>query len=381
MEKPGSGFELLEMLREKNGLTVQNYKDFTRYLDFKAREKGVPVHGQFELTPLCNFDCKMCYVHLDQKQLLGRAPLSADIWKDLIHQAFEEGLVSATLTGGECLTYPEFDEVFLYLHSLGCEVSVFTNGFLLNEKRIRFFKQHMPDRIQVTLYGWNDEVYERVTGRQAFTTVAENIRRAIEAELPVSLCVTPSSFLGEDVLKTIRFGKGMCKSFSVNSALFPPREETGRSGQRDDLEPELYLRIYRLIDELDGRETKEIEESKLPPVGGPSHECSECGLLCGGGRSSFVIDWKGIMMPCNRMHMIHADPLKEGFAAAWKQINREANSWPRVPECEGCAYRSVCNSCAAYKLQFTEPGKQPIALCERMKYFVRHGVRHIPECE
>lgn len=30
----------------------------------KAFEDGIPISGTFELTPRCNFDCKMCYVHL-----------------------------------------------------------------------------------------------------------------------------------------------------------------------------------------------------------------------------------------------------------------------------------------------------------------------------
>ena len=381
MSEPANGFEFLEWLRTKNGKQVQNYQDLSRYLDAKARDKGVPIHGQFELTPLCNFRCRMCYVQMSPEQLNGRAVMSVQGWKDLMSQACEAGMLHVTLTGGECLAYPGFDELFLFLQSMGCDVSILTNGYLLNEQRIRFFTEHMPHRIQITMYGWNDDVYERVTGQRAFTTVADNARRAVEADLPVILNVTPSSFLGEDVLETVRAARQITRAVTVNSAIFSPREETGRSGQKDDPETEMYLKIYRLMYELDGLESREISEDRLPPAGGPSHECAECGLKCGGGRSSFVLNWKGVLMACNRMHMLQADALKEGFAAAWRKVNREANSWPRVPECEGCPYAGVCNNCAANILSYAEPGKQPLALCERTKYLVRHGVRHIPECE
>ncbi len=143
----------------------------------------------------------------------------------------------------------------------------------------------------------------------------------------------------------------------------------------------MYVRIYQLLDELDGVKTVEIDPKRLPPAGGPSHECTECGLRCGGGRSGFVINWQGSLMPCNRMNMIHADALKEGVEAAWKKVNREASSWPRVPECEGCPYDGICNNCAANMLRFADPGKQPKELCERMRYYVQHGIRHIPDCE
>ncbi len=381
MDQPKDAFEFLEMLQARSGKQARSFRDIGNYLGHKAREKGIPVAGQFELTPLCNFSCGMCYVHLTPDQMSGHPLLPADTWKDLMRQAWEAGMLTATLSGGECLTYPGFDEIFLYLHSLGCEVAVLTNGFLLDERRIRFFQEHTPCRIHITLYGWNDDVYERVTGHRAFGRVTENIRNAIDAGLPVYLSVTPSRFLGEDVMETVRVGTRLAGSVSVNSYVFPPREETGRSGNLDDPDLDQYLRIYRLQNSLRGLENLEAAEEELPPYGGPCHECAERGLRCGGGRSGFVMDWKGTMMPCNGMEMIRFEPLREGFAAAWARLNREACSWPRVPECDGCAYAAVCSNCAANMLRFAEPGRQPVALCEQTKYLVRHGVRHLPECE
>ena len=87
------------------------------------------------------------------------------------------------------------------------------------------------------------------------------------------------------------------------------------------------------------------------------------------------------MMPCNRMEMIHAYPLQVGFKEAWAKINREVHEWPRVPECEGCVYREVCTSCVATFLEYAGPGKQPVGLCERVRYFVQHGIMRIPECD
>ena len=34
------------------------------YLRNDAYDKKIPFKGVFELTPRCNFDCNMCYVHL-----------------------------------------------------------------------------------------------------------------------------------------------------------------------------------------------------------------------------------------------------------------------------------------------------------------------------
>jgi radical SAM protein with 4Fe4S-binding SPASM domain len=374
-------FEHLARIQEKSVQQKVSYSGVMEFVSMKAREKGIPIVGKFELTPLCNFDCKMCYVHLDAEHLNNQAILMVDTWKELMHQAWKAGMLSAILTGGECLTYPGFDELFLYLHSMGCEVSVLTNGLLLDGKRIQFFKKHIPAVVQVTLYGCNDDVYEKVTGKRMFSVVENNIKRAIEAGIPISISITPNKYMGEDIIETIRIARKLSKSVVVNYCLNAPREETGRSGQKDELELELFIKALKYLNELNGRENVEVDEAKLPPYGGQSHETSECGLICGGGRSSFAIDWKGTMMPCVDFTRICAYPLKDGFLNAWYKVNKEANNWPRVPECEGCAYADVCNRCATNMYQFAEPGKIPIGMCERTRELVRNGLAHIPDCE
>ena len=374
-------FEYLEQLDKNVKSQEQNYQGLKSYISMKARKNNIPVSGKFELTPLCNFSCKMCYVHLETNQLKDQAILTVDTWKSLIQQAWKAGMLSAILTGGECLAYPGFNELFLYLHGLGCEVSVLTNGFLMDKEQIKFFKNHMPSTIQITLYGWNDDVYERVTGRRAFSTVAENIKLATESGLPIAISITPNKYLGEDLIETVRVAKELCNVVNINSCLDMPREETGRSEQRDDSETDLYIRAYKFLDKLEDRLPTEICKEKLPPCGGPSHETSKCGLTCGGGRSSFAIDWKGTMMPCIDFTMIRAYPITEGFDKAWAKVNQEANHWPRVPECEGCAYETVCSSCAVHMLPYAEPGKIPTVLCERTREFVRNGIVQLPDCD
>lgn len=381
MEGPVSGVEFLAELREKGGKKKPNFRDLARFFDQKAREKGIPITGQFELTPLCNLDCRMCYVHLKPDQLRECSVLSVPEWKELMTQAFRAGMFQAALTGGECLAYPGFEELYLHLQSLGCEIVIMTNGVLLDEKRIRFFREHRPANIQITIYGWNDDVYERVTGKRVFETVARNIRMALDAKIPVALTVTPSIYLGEDALETVRFAKSLTENVTVNPMVFTPREETGRAGQADDPDLELYVRIYRLLDELEGRAPREISPEKLPDTGGSCHTCTECGIKCGAGRSCFTIGWKGNLQPCGRLDMVKGFPLKEGFQTAWGRVNRWANELPRVPECVGCAYEGICDNCAANMLMFAEPGKQPIGLCERTKYFVQNGIRQMPECD
>ena len=72
----GSLPELIALLHEKGVPDNQLWYYVGGYQENKAREKGIPLSGLFELTPFCNLDCKMCYVHLNKDQMNGRKLLT-----------------------------------------------------------------------------------------------------------------------------------------------------------------------------------------------------------------------------------------------------------------------------------------------------------------
>ncbi len=373
--------EYLENIRKQDAKHKPTFGSVWKYLDSKARKTGIPINGQMELTPLCNFDCKMCYTHLTKEQMGKRKLLTVKQWKQLIHEAWEAGMLAVNLTGGECLTYPGFEEIYLYLHSLGCEARVLSNGALLDEKWIRFFAEHKPSLLQITLYGGDEKTYEQVTGQRKFATVTENIRKAAEAKLPVELVITPSKYLGEGVFDTLRTAEELKVPYSVNSWLMDPKEETGRAHLEHDLGVEDYKRIYVFRNELRGIETREIESGMLPPAGGTCHKCESRGLTCGAGLSCFTIEWDGRMLACNSLRENEGWPLEEGFLTVWKRLYQISAEWIRIPECIDCPYGSVCTNCVVQKERYAERGKQPVALCEEVRYLVQSGVRHIAACD
>jgi len=376
---PRNAFEYIDMLQSHNEKQTPSYENVMQFLEEKARAMNVPISGQFELTPLCNLHCKMCYVHLTPEGMGTQTLLSIEQWKDLIKQAFSAGMIEAVLTGGECLTYPGFDEIYLYLQSLGCQVTIMTNGVLLDKKRMDFFKAHPPALIKATLYGSNDDAYERVTGKRVFTKVLENLKNVITCGIRLDISITATSLLGEDIFETIRLARSLSSNITITTSLFAPKGEEWRLNECKPLNDEFIAHILKYNNELQGITLKEIPESFLPEPGGSTHECTECGLECGGGISCFVISWNGEMRICNRMDA-KSFPLTDGFSESWKEINQIANNWPRVAECAGCAYENVCDTCAAQFAQYAEPGKRPETHCKQTKYLVSKGVLPKPGC-
>lgn len=379
MSEYSDGHAFLKALREQHPQENPGFSEFSRYLGRKARLQGIPLNGQFELTPLCNFRCEMCYVRLDKEQM-SQPLLTPEQWNGLISEAVEAGMLHVTLSGGECLAYPGFRAVYEHVQHLGCEVEIFTNGALLDEDWIRYFKAHPPAGIHITLYGDSEDAYERVTGQRAFELVLGHIRRVLKEKLPLHLNVTPCRALGEDVFGTIRLARELCRSVVVNHLLSQPREETGRAQEVCDLDDDFYIRILQFQNELDGIQMGTCPEEKLPAEGGPDPDGIRYGVLCGAGRSGFCVNWKGIMIPCNELEIVRTYPLETGFPEAWQQIREAVDHYPRASVCDGCAYEPVCERCIGCVATFAEPGTWPHPLCERTKRFVQQGVYPVPDC-
>ena len=369
---------LLKQLDEQGVTDHRRYETVRRFLNFKARDKGIPISGSFELTPLCNLDCKMCYVHLNREQMAGAQLLTVEQWKHIMQQAIDGGMMYARLTGGECLTYPGFRELYSFLHSKGIETAILSNGLLMDADMVEFLVAHPPSAVQITLYGASEEGYERVTGKRAFQRVMENIRRLDEAQIPLSIAVTPNEFMtdGEDVIRLLH---GENLSFSINAGLIQPREETGR--KLADAALDTYVAMLKLRLALKGKQIEQDCDPESLPDPGSEHASAERGVRCGAGRSGFAVDWQGRMRPCNTFPCEPADVLALGFAEAWRRTNRTALTYPVPTECEGCAYKATCKHCVAEHAAGAPAGHASPAICAWGRRMIAEGLLKLQQPE
>lgn len=367
---PSSLAVLLAQLDQEGIQDHRRYQAVRRYLTFRARERDIPISGSFELTPLCNLDCKMCYVHLNKQQMQGASLLSIGTWKNLMQQAIDAGMMYATLTGGECLTYPGFSELYLFLREQGIETGILSNGVLMDREMTDFLRKNPPAYIQITLYGASEDAYERVTEHRAFSKVIENIQRLRDAKLPMTVAVTPNAFMedGEAVIRLI-YSLGLpCR---INSGLLAPREGTGR--QENDAGIDRYIRMLKQQMLLDGKAVpKTCDEEMLPESGGSGS--AEYGVRCGAGRSGFCISWDGRLLPCNTFPGVSENVLEIPFTEGWKRINEQVKQFPLPAECAGCKYRYKCKHCVAEHASGAPIGHASPAVCDWARQMVAEGV-------
>ena len=345
---------LLELLDEweKQGASDAEITTWMRdYLSDCAREKGVPLRGVFELTPLCNLDCKMCYVHLTSQQMqkskLG--VLTTEQWKGIMKDAIDSGMIAALLTGGEALLYPGFDELYLYLQSEGMDINVKSNGLLLTKERIDFFRKHVPQALQVSLYGSDDDSYEKVTGHRCFSQVMNGIRRAADAGLELRIAITPSRYMLNNIERVLELVHEIGAEYIIASDLFDPREETGRSVENIGLTLDEYIDLRKIEAKINGQKLKPACKDDYPTPGHGRQEVR--GLRCGAGRDGFGINWRGRISPCLMLSGISANLLTMSFAECWRRIHEAVLDYPVPQECEGCAYWHVCSPCVVQHAQ------------------------------
>ena len=372
-KKPG----LLELLDEweKQGASDAEIMEWTRkYLSYSAREKGVPLRGTFELTPLCNLNCKMCYVHLSDKQLResGKRLLTVDEWKNIMQQAIDAGMIGAILTGGEAMLYPGFDDLYLFLQEKGIEITVKTNGLLMTEERIEFFKAHEPTGIQITLYGSDDDTYEKVTGHRCFGRVIDAIERIKQVSLCLEVMITPNRYMIQDMEGLLAKINDLGVKYQIGSGLFVPRDETGRGNESHDMTLDEYVALYKLEAKLKNRTLKPVcvDENDRKELS----QQSEVGLRCGAARDGFAVNWCGDMMPCFSLEKICVNLLTEPFDKAWSELNRAVTVIPIPSECNGCTYQRLCPTCVVQHAYGAPPGHANPFFCTRARRLVAEGI-------
>ncbi len=346
------------------------------HLAARAIQMGVPLSGTFELSPVCNFACKMCYVRKTHKEVQEspRGILTLEDWLTIAHEARKAGMLYLLLTGGEPLLWPNFWTLYEELVDMGFLVSINTNGSLIDDEAVERFKRRPPQKISITLYGANDATYRRLCGVDGvFDRVDGAIRALSESQITVKINCSLTPDNAEDLDKIVDYGKNLGVMVMATTYMFPPiRRDPTRIGENERFTPEesaryllRYLRRDRgeeayaahLHSILQGSmEPPGLDEGCIDPVDGK--------IRCRAGRASFWITWDGWMTPCGLMPQPKADLKRQDFSSCWRNILDECRELRLSGLCEGCPNHRLCHACAA--IAYAETGSAsgvPTYLC------------------
>lgn len=340
----------------------------TEFLHRKAAVLRIPLHAAFELTPVCNMACRMCYVRMDKKTQESIAPLrTAEEWLALAEEAKEHGLLYILLTGGEPFTHPEFRKILAGLHRMGFIVSVNTNGTLIDERTVEWLKKIPPSRFNITLYGASDETYAGLCFKpDGFTRVTRGIRLLKEAGITVKINVSLTPYNAGDLERMVAYCKENNLLIQASSYMFPPmRRDIASVGYNDRFTPEEAAYYSAKIESLlNGEEAflKRVEEKDFVGMAPdmeenctPDQDGKGEGMRCRAGKCSSWVTWNGNLGMCGMIPEENTpNVFEQGFLEAWKQVTAKAAAIRLPAACRKCPLKEKCIPCAA--MAYTESG-------------------------
>ncbi len=330
------------------------------FLHGRARAGGVPLSGTFELTSRCNFSCPMCYVHNEQANCTATKELPGSWWIKTAAAAVEQGMLFLLLTGGEPFLHKDFESIYKELKKLGLIVSINTNGYYLPDRIIELFKKEPPNRVNVSLYGTDNDVYERFTGVRGFERVTENISllRSLGIDVRLNCSITKDNFLYADAINRYADENGLF--LKMTPYMYPKIRTDGVFGENSKrLSPEdaslcrVNMLKYKKTDSQFIRYAEALKNGSLINESDCFTEDEMQKVRCRAGFSSFWINSEGKMSMCGIVDK-DFDVEQMGFSAAWENVKKHTLQI-RLPEkCVNCPYRCICNVCAA--VCYTESG-------------------------
>ena len=340
----------------------------------KAAYANIPIMCSFELLPVCNLSCKMCYVRKSMDYVRSHGGLkNGEWWLNLAKEAASQGLLYPLLTGGEPFLHPDFDMIYTGMLDLGLQVSINTNGTLIARKRAEFLNEHRPIRVNLTLYGASEETYRRLCGDgSAFQKVRNAVALLKEygIRLKFNASITPENV--GDLPAMIAYAKELDCPIQVATYMFPPlRRDSRLVGQNERMTPEEAANARAQADLLQNDPVWFVTQaarfrSFIPLEREPwkLQESQASGMRCRAGLCSLWVDWQGNFSNCGMYPSVSAPGSPESFRDDWERVVRETAQVQFTAPCNSCPNRPICHPCIAmiYNECGTVTGR-PVYLC------------------
>lgn len=352
------------------------------YLHARGVKLGLPISGTFELTARCNFNCKMCYVHLQNAAELLPREIPAEKWLSLARECVDAGMMFLLLTGGEPTLRSDFPYIYTELVKMGLMVSINTNASLWNDELFELFRRYPPSRINATLYGASEEIYASLCGSPSFARVKQNLLRMREEGLPVRLNVSLTPLNVGDMKEIDALSRELGLQAKAASYMYPPIRVNGRIGENQARftaveAGTVYAEWGALRSEpavlIDRAER--IKRNESADVTDTCADVEQEGVSCRAGRCAFWMTWDGRMLPCGTMDIEPSYPFEVGFSKAWEEV-RARTAAIRLPAgCTGCPDRKNCGVCASVCRSETGAfDKVPTYMCGMTRALCRRTV-------
>ena len=158
--------------------TTQDFLE--KYFD----EKPHLTNFQIELTSRCNERCVHCYIPHENKL----HDISSETYYSVLSQLHEMNLLGLTLSGGEALLHPQFNEFLKAAQKYDFYVNILSNLTLLTDETVRILRDTTVSSVQVSLYSMNPQHHDTITTVEgSWKKTVASIEKLIANDIPVQI--------------------------------------------------------------------------------------------------------------------------------------------------------------------------------------------------
>lgn len=217
---------------------------------------NTPSACLLQLNKECNLKCSHCSQSAPFNKNTPYLPrLSKDKWSKVFLKLSKIGMPRIEFTGGDPFIRPDFKEIYLIAKKYPFNISIVTNGLLL-EENIDWLRENKPNKLRVSMYGATKKTYERSTGvKGSFHKSLKNIELAIQNDLdPTIVLLINNQNIQEMKNFIIDFEKKGAKKFRIIQNMSVGRSKKSR--KKTLIEEPSHKQINDILDFLDHRRRK-----------------------------------------------------------------------------------------------------------------------------
>lgn len=201
-----------------DGTKIQWHQD--RIEAWKRGERFAPITVDLSLTRACNFACHFCYAQMQENE---RKAVTWDVIKNLFDDFAEAGVKGVSLVSdGESSIHRNFVDAIVYGHSVGLSMAVGSNGYALDEEKIRKILPSLT-YFRFNISAGEPKRYAEIMGvkEQHFHKVCENISTMVRIKKEMGLNVTIGLQMvvdpryGDQILPLAKLGKELRPDYLI----------------------------------------------------------------------------------------------------------------------------------------------------------------------
>ncbi len=219
----------------------QAAKNYLGVLRERCAQTHTPILAHLQLTYRCNFRCVHCYCIHDAP---GKE-LATEEWFDTLDQLAQLGCLEVILTGGEIFLRPDLERIIRHARRRRFNVTLFTNGYLIDETWAAKIRANNVWQVDIGLYGATESSHRAVTGVPHSTP---RVRRAIdllrEQGVRVQLKAPLLRQLADDVEQLMAYARGRGVRLTFNPDI-TPRDDGDPAPLAHRLEPSELERLLQ----------------------------------------------------------------------------------------------------------------------------------------